>query len=124
MPSTTIYEPGDVLVVEYRHTDGTRGGRRPVVVLSTREYNARAPDVIIAQITSQMHQLRLKGSVKLRDWKQANLRHESIVKTVISSYPETDIVKRLGSLSERDLNSVRTGIATVLGFRLAATPKP
>ncbi len=116
MPSTTTYEPGQVLTVDYRHTDGSSGGKRPVVVLSTKKHNSR--DVVVAQISTQLHQLRLPGSVELKDWQQAGLFDRSLVKPVFASYQLADVRKILGSLSNRDWRAVKLSVAEVLGFAI------
>lgn len=119
MPSTTSYDAGDIVVVNYIHTDAAAGGQRPVVVISTRKHNSSgAYDLVALQVSAQLHQLRLPGSVELKDWKAAGLLYPSIVKPVFLSYPFSEIRKTLGKLSSRDLKTVRLSVAEIFGFKM------
>lgn len=52
MPPTTGYSFGDVVLVPFPFTDQSATKRRPAVVVSTRRYHERRPDLIIMAITS------------------------------------------------------------------------
>ena len=46
MPPTTTSEFGDVVLVPFPFTDQSTTKKRPAVVVSSADYNARRPDVI------------------------------------------------------------------------------
>ena len=49
-----MHSQGDILLVPLPFTDLTASKKRPVLVLSKREYNDIANDVIVAAITSNV----------------------------------------------------------------------
>jgi len=49
------YQPGDVVTVDFPGVTGVK--RRPAVVLSSHEYHAIRPDIILGLITSQTKNL-------------------------------------------------------------------
>jgi len=120
--SQTSLDFGAVLLFAFPHTDGMAGMERPCVVVSCKTHNDAAMDVVIAPITTKMWQLRTPNSVRLNDWKEAGLKHESLVKPVLATVQRTDLGKRIGDLSQRDKAAVKLSLATVLGFRLAPRP--
>src|SRR3989454_12814201 len=52
--SGMTYEAGDLVLVPFPFTDLGAAKRRPVLVLSRREFNAHAPDFIVCGITSNL----------------------------------------------------------------------
>ena len=83
MPSTTIYKPGDVVLVVYPFTDLTTAKQRPAVVLSAEWFNKRPDgDVILAAITSVVPTTLSREEVALThaDLASAGLLKPSIVK--------------------------------------------
>ncbi len=45
---------GDVAMARFPHAGGTRGKKRPVVVVQADVYNAKAKHVIVAEVTSNL----------------------------------------------------------------------
>jgi mRNA-degrading endonuclease toxin of MazEF toxin-antitoxin module len=45
---------GDVVMTRFPHTAGTRGKKRPVVVVQADLYNATARQVLVAEITTNL----------------------------------------------------------------------
>ena len=43
---------GDVVLARVPHTAGTRGKKRPAVVIQANSYNARLNHVVVAEVTS------------------------------------------------------------------------
>lgn len=105
MASTTSYKPGDVLLVPFPFTDQTAVKQRPAVVLSNEAYNRTHFDVILAPITSQLH--GDSNETSLNDWEGAGLLKPSVVKPVLSSFDTLLVRKKLGTLSDNDLETVR-----------------
>jgi len=114
MRPTMRYKQGDVLLVPFPFTDQSGGKQRPAVVLSSGEYNAAHPDVILAAITSQI--TRTPDEVILDDWQAAGLLHQSAVKPILSSFDITLVKRQLGTLSNRDLLKVRAQFASVFAL--------
>ncbi len=45
---------GDVVMTRFPHAGGTRGKRRPVVIVQSDVYNAKARHAIVAEITTNL----------------------------------------------------------------------
>jgi mRNA interferase MazF len=54
MPSTTLYNRGDVVLVSFPFTDLTATKQRPALILSRFPESAARDDVLVAAITSQI----------------------------------------------------------------------
>jgi mRNA interferase MazF len=112
MASTTIYKQGDVLLVPFPFTDQSAVKQRPAVVLSSETYNRTHFDIILAPITSQLH--GDSHEVQINDWESTGLLKSSAVKPVLASFDTLLVRKRLGALSDDDLESVRTLFRQIL----------
>ena len=69
---------GDIIAVPYEYSDLTGGKVRPALILSSDAYNLARPDVVAAEITSQMANVGPYDHV-LADWATAGLRYPSLV---------------------------------------------
>lgn len=110
------YKRGEVVLLPFPFTDHSGTKRRPALILSTEDYNARHPDIIVAPITSNVATVRPDDTV-LTDWATAGLLKPSVVKALLGTVEQALVVKSLGSLSANDLQGVEQTIAPILGFR-------
>lgn len=116
MPSTTAYNFGDVVLVPFPFTNQAASKRRPAVVVSSNGYNERRPDIIVMAITSQVWRLAdAIGEVLLDDWKGAGLPKPSLVKPVFATLEQSLVLRKLGSLQDSDLRSLRIALQQILG---------
>jgi mRNA interferase MazF len=116
MPSTTAYSFGDVVLVPFPFTNQTASKKRPAVVVSSNTYNERRHDVIVMAITSQvLRPAGAIGEVLLDDWKGAGLPKPSLVKAVVATLEQPLIVRKLGSLQDSDLRSLRLALQRIIG---------
>ena len=114
--STTIWSRGDVVLVPVGFTDQSGAKRRPAIVVSSDEYNAQSPDVMIASVTSNLLAIRHPGDHLIRDWQAAGLLRPSLVQTKIATVEATIIDRRLGRLSGDDLTVLDRGLREALGL--------
>ncbi len=114
MPLTTSYEPGTVVLVPFMFTDMGGVKRRPAVVVSTTAYQDSRADIVIMAITSQLKPLA--ADVSIQDWAEAGLVKPGYVKAVIQTVSQDMLVRRLGTLSLRDLSGTRDCLRTILGL--------
>ena len=63
MPSMTLFEFGDIILVPFPFTDQSTIKKRPAVVISSVDYNAERPDLIIMAVTSQIKPAAIIGEV-------------------------------------------------------------
>jgi mRNA interferase MazF len=105
MPSTTNYQPGDLVLVNFPFTVSGPGKPRPaLVILDTGD-----ADVVLARVTTQASNTPF--DVTLSDWQQAGLLAPSTVRLhKLATLAKTGVRRRLGSLSGSD----RQRVAAVL----------
>jgi mRNA interferase MazF len=74
MPSTTNYQAGDVVLIDFPFTTGSQSKLRPALVL----LDAGDPDILIARITTQSDSTPY--DVSFTDWRLAGLLAPSTVR--------------------------------------------
>jgi len=109
------YDFGDVLVVEFPFTDGSRLKRRPAVVVSSAVYNDDMPDVILLAITSQIGPSGEKLEAVLAHWEAAGLAKPSALKPVVFTLEKGLIRQRVGVLGSEDVLQLRGLLSRILG---------
>lgn len=103
---------GDVATVLFLGANTTK--RRPVVVISSDEYNGQRPDVVVAVLTSNLNSAITPFDYILRDWAHAGLRLPSAFRC----YLQTDLqseVSRIGSLTKHDWEEVQLRLRKLIG---------
>ncbi len=99
------YRAGEVVLVEFPFTSGEGNKRRPALILLDTGDN----DVVVARITSQ--EGRDEFDVEVKNWKEAGLLRESIVRVhKIATLEKTLIARKMGKLAESDWTNVKTAI--------------
>lgn len=120
MPSTTHFEFGDVVLVSFPFTHLRAIKQRPAVVISRTAYQQHRPDVILMAITSQIRQPLALGEALLKDWQAAGLIKPSVLKPLIATLEQRQIVRGMGQLSAADQETLQAVIQAILGS--AANP--
>ena len=103
--------PGDVVTVDFPGVTGVK--RRPAVVLSSNDYHAIRPDVIIGLITPQTKRLGTTDYV-LQDWQAAGLRVPSVFRSFIVTLPRAANLIMIGHLSTRDWQGITACVKVAL----------
>jgi len=97
----TIYDSGSVVLLPFPFTSLTTSKKRPAVVVSRRSYQEATHDIVLAAVTSQMHEG--PGDVALRDWAEAGLLKPSCLRAgKLITVHESLILKALGRLTSDD----------------------
>lgn len=109
------FEPYDVVVVPFPFADKLASRRRPALVVSSRNFQARIEQSILAMITST--QATWPSDVPIQGWRDAGLRVPCNVRFKLFTLDHTLILRRLGRLSERDRASVGRMLGNVLAIR-------
>ena len=110
MPSTTPCNFGDVVLVAFPFTNLQATKKRPAVVISRKSYQESRPDVILMAITSQ-----IMGGYVLQDWQYAGLLKPSVLKPLIATIEQSQIIKVMGQLSVNDHDTLGKTIKSILG---------
>jgi mRNA interferase MazF len=115
MPSTTPYKFGDVVLVAFPFTNLQATKKRPAIVISSQSYQQSRPDVILMAVTSQIKNEPTIGEYVLQDWQSAGLLKPSVLKPLIATLEQSQIVKVMGQLSNTDLSALEKTIQSILG---------
>ncbi len=115
MPSMTFSRFGDVVLVSFPFTDLTDQKKRPAVVVSSPAYHRERSDLILMAVSSQIRPPSTFGERLVAGWKEAGLLRPSVLKPVLFTMERTLIVRKLGYLRRQDIDSVKAGLAEILG---------
>lgn len=119
MPSTTIYERGQVIVVAVPFSNHSGVKPRPALVISTAEFHRSLPDILVCPISSQPRYLRRPGpgDCPLGDWAAVGLRHPSTVRVSKLLSVDKKIVGRvLGRLSGAAMRRIGSTLEQAMGL--------
>jgi mRNA interferase MazF len=98
-------DAGDVVWLEFPGAVVTK--RRPAVVLSSKEYHAWRPDIIVGLVTSQTGKAGGSTDHLLADWSAAGLRVPSSFRSFLATISGTSVRSTMGRLSAADWAAVR-----------------
>ena len=115
MPLTTLYDRGDVVLVNFVFSDETGIKRRPAVVLSSEVYHRGRQEAIIAAVTSNVDRV-LVGDHLIVGWREAGLLYPSVVTGIIRTIKQSMIARQLGTIINADLDAVASGLRLSLGL--------
>jgi mRNA interferase MazF len=115
MPATTIYSRGDVVLVGFVFSDESGMKLRPAVIISGAGYHRARQEMVVAAITSNVER-RLYGDHRIADWKGAGLLFPSIATAVVRTIKQTMAERKLGSLSQKDLDALDRELRRCLGL--------
>jgi len=118
---TGTYPRGEVLFAEILFSGSIGSKRRPVIVLSTEDFQRAGSKLIVAAVTSTVAPPFRPGDVLLTDWSQAGLVKPSAVRGLVTVIDRNQVVRRLGRLSGEDLILVEQAVADIMG--LAVPPQ-
>jgi mRNA interferase MazF len=116
MPPTTSYSRGDILLVPFPFSDQTSVKQRPALVISSDNFQQEGPDVLIMAITSQVGGALRLGEFLIRDWQPAGLLKPSAVKVAITTIETRLVRRRLGRLSDHDLQELHISLRKLLSL--------
>lgn len=112
----TTYRSGDVVLVRMDFTDRSGSAWRPVVVISSDQYNDETPDIVVASITANVRALPHPGDHLLADWRAAGLLRPSPAQTKLTTVESSIIGRKLGTLTSADLQAVKRGLREALAL--------
>ena len=92
------------------------GYRRPVVVVSTNEFNrSLIQTVIVSVVTSNLRLVDAPGNFKITK-KQSNLSKDFVVNvSQLITLDKTFLTEKIGQLNSKNINYLNEGIKLVLG---------
>jgi len=107
----TNYNLGDIILLEFPHSDLQHSSKRPAIVL----YDSGDRDVLVARITTQGYST--EADYKILKWKESGLLAESYIRlgkqaTIEKQY----VIKNLGKLESSETEKVKAILRKI--FRL------
>ena len=112
----TNYKRGDIVLVSFVFSDESGVKQRPAVIISTNEYHRQRQEVIIQAVTSRTDRI-LTGDYLIRDWKEAKLISPSVATGIIRTVKRDMIIRKLGTLSNHDLNEIEYKLIAIIGLK-------
>ena len=110
------FQRGDVVLVSFPFSNASGQKERPAVVLSTDDYHEEWNEVIVVAITSRQPKTLRKTDCELKDWHAAGLKQRSWVRSHLATVHYQLIVRKIGALSQRDLQAVEQCLRVALGL--------
>ena len=111
-----MHKPGDILLVPIPFTDLSSRKRRPVLVLSKKEYNIQSDDLIVVAITSLTDTKPYTVMFSNDDMAEGNLKADSCIRAdKIYTLSQTLVVKQFGRVKPEIMSLVKTKIMDVMG---------
>ena len=112
---------GDVVIVEFPYTDGSRGKTRPALVLQNDRDNRRLTNTIVAMISGNLRHASEPTQVLVRpeapDGAASGLHGPSVVKcSNLFTIRQQDIRRHIGVLSPQLQEAVNTALKHSLGL--------
>ena len=114
MPFTISYDFGDVVLVAFPFTSLQTTKKRPAIVISSTAYQQTKPDIVLIAVTSQIRPSLSIGEYILKDWQGAGLGKPSLIKPLIATLQQTQIISRLRKLALPDEAALRKLLADIL----------
>lgn len=108
---------GDIVLVNFGFSEGVGFKKRPALVVSSEAYNANRQEVIILAVTSNADRLLL-GDTKIIQWKESGLLYPSLVTGIMRTIKSDMIFRKIGEISQVDLNKVNENIRKIIGGSL------
>ena len=106
------YSKNDVILVSYPFSDLSVTKIRPAIIVNGKH---PSQDYFIVPLSSRTKNL-LPGEFILQDWQIAGLNVETSVKRGIFTIQESLIIKKIGVLSQGDMETLETTIKQWLDF--------
>jgi len=110
----TNYNPGNVILVNIAFSGAVGYKRRPAVIISKDSFNTAGIKLVVAAVTNNVTPPFRPGDTLLNDWGVAGLLKPSAVRGVLATVDKSDVMRKLGALSQNDLSKVEQGIADIL----------
>jgi mRNA interferase MazF len=112
---------GDVVIVEFPYTDGTRGKNRPALVIQNDQDNRRLANTVVAMISGNTRHASEPTQVLVDPAKQggssSGLHGPSVVKSCnLFTIRQRDVSRTIGRLSDALLAEVDAALKTALGL--------
>ncbi|MCL2096851.1 MAG: type II toxin-antitoxin system PemK/MazF family toxin [Oscillospiraceae bacterium] len=102
-----MYKQGDIVLIPVPFTDLSSSKKRPVLILSSDDYNKNTDDLIVAAITSNIDEKPYSIIITTDDLVDGNLLHKSCVRAdKLYTLAQSIVIKNFGTLKSETLTTV------------------
>ena len=109
--SGTNCEQRNIVLIPFPFSDFSTTKKRPVLILSNKEYNNSNRDILCCAITSKPRDYKYSVEIKNTDLEDGNLIYDSKVRpNRIFTLEQTKIIKKLAKLNTDKYNQVISNI--------------
>ena len=109
----TNYKKGEVYLANVIFTDGSEVKKRPVVIVSGKDFNNKRDEIIVSAITSNIIR-KIYGDIPIKNWEKAGLLYPSVATGLLFTMKKDWLGKKLGNLTKSDLIDLNNSIASNL----------
>lgn len=111
----TGYSRGDIVLVTFAYTDGTKSKQRPALIISSDDYHDSRQEAVFLAVTSNTERL-LFGDYLINKWKEAGLLYPSVVTGIFRTIKQDTIIKKIGTITETDMTAIETNLKNSLSL--------
>ncbi len=110
------YQRGDVILIRFPFSDASGAKERPAVVLSSATYHDDWDEILVMALTSRPPKTVRPTDYQLQDWSSAGLQSPSWVRCHLATVHRNLVIRKVGSLSVRDLQGVERSLRIALAL--------
>ena len=108
------YNRGDVVLIRYQISVEEEPQLRPALVVSSETYHQGQEQAVLLAITSNPRAPQ-PGDTVVQGWEEAGLLGPSLVTGVLLTVASESVERRLGMLSQEDMQAVESSLRLSLG---------
>jgi mRNA-degrading endonuclease toxin of MazEF toxin-antitoxin module len=109
-----MLKPGEVATALFAYSDQAGAKRRPVLVISSEEYNAATRNAIVAAISSKPPKEKFEYGIK--NWKHSGLKMPSKVRAGTLQTVSEYLLNKIGSVPGDEYLEVKHLLTEILGL--------
>jgi mRNA-degrading endonuclease toxin of MazEF toxin-antitoxin module len=112
---------GDVVLARFPHAGGTRGKKRPVVVVQSNAYNSKVQHAIVAEISTNLAAANdpacLLIDISTAEGKASGLTQNSVIGCLfLATLAESRLSAPIGKLSAAMMHQIENCLKAALGL--------
>lgn len=106
-----MYKQGDIVLIPVPFSDLTKRKQRPVLIISSDNYNKVTEDIVVVAITSQLKDLDYSVVIESKDLYEGKLKVTSAIRAdKVYTLSKGIVRKKFGQVNFEILDDVRTKI--------------
>src|SRR5437868_4946952 len=114
------FSRGDVAITRFPHAGGTRGKKRPVVIVQADHYNSKVAHAVVAEITTNLAAANdpacLLIDVSTPEGRATGLTQNSVVGCLFLATVAEDRLSRIGTMSASIMQRIDDCLKVALGL--------